>query len=240
MVPWSNISLFLPKTCIDCISSARKSYQEYSSDMFYTRGKFGKKTLWSQTMRNSEILAGRLNAKEVLTSKMMKTLHFRSQMEQSNYLKETRFLRTSTLIWDHPDRGEEQENLLGESDGCSPPFQNSSRDDGEARNDFSSISGNYIYRHHVEPLAKLYVPREESFQIPLRYIEVTRATSTTLDVMLERRQTIIEISTEPETFQNRVQDSNDSPSWKKNLHMGTHGPGERLIKKQTTSRSDYL
>ena len=31
------------------------------------------------------------------------------------------------------------------------------------------------------------MPREESFPIPLRYIDVTRATSTTLDVMLERR-----------------------------------------------------
>ena len=69
----------------------------------------------------------------------------------------------------------------------STPFQESSPDDGEARHDFWSISGNHIYRHHVEPRVKLFVPREESFPIPLRYIDVTRATSTTLDVMLERR-----------------------------------------------------
>ena len=51
-------------------------------------------------------------------------------------------LRTSTLIRDNPDRGEEQWNLLGESDGSSPtPFQDSSPDDGEARNDCWSISG---------------------------------------------------------------------------------------------------
>ena len=54
------------------------------------------------------------------------------------------------------------------------------------RNDFWAISGNYIYRHHVEPRVKLYVPREASFPIPLRYIDVTRATSTSLDVMLEK------------------------------------------------------
>ena len=59
-------------------------------------------------------------------------------------------LRTSTLIRDHPHRGEEQENLSRESDGYSPPFQDSSPDDGEARNDFWSISGNYMYRHHVD------------------------------------------------------------------------------------------
>ena len=97
-------------------------------------------------------------------------------------------LRTPVLIRDRPDRGEEQGNLPGESDGSSPTlFQDSSLDDGEAGNDFWSISGNYIHRHHVEPKIKLYVPRKESFLVPPRYIDVTRATSTTLDVMLERR-----------------------------------------------------
>ena len=38
---------------------------------------------------------------------------------------------------------------------------------GEAINDFWSMSGNFIYRHHVEPRVKLYSPREESFPIPL-------------------------------------------------------------------------
>ena len=97
-------------------------------------------------------------------------------------------LRTSTLIRDSFDRGEGQGNLLGESEGSSPtPFQDASPDDGEARNDFWSISGNNVDRHHVEPRVKLYVPREESFPLPLRCIDVTRTTSTTLDVMLERR-----------------------------------------------------
>ena len=70
------------------------------------------------------------------------------------------------------DRGEEQGNLLGESDGSSStPLQDSSYD-GEARNDFRSISGIRV---------KLYVPNEESFPIPLKYIDVTRATNTSLD-----------------------------------------------------------
>ena len=51
----------------------------------------------------------------------------------------------STLIRDSPDSGEEQGNLLGESDGSSStPFQDSSLWEGEARNDFWSISGNYF------------------------------------------------------------------------------------------------
>ena len=44
-----------------------------------------------------------------------------------------------------------QENVSGESGGSSPPVQDSLQDDGEARNDFWSISGNYIYPHHIEP-----------------------------------------------------------------------------------------
>ena len=97
-------------------------------------------------------------------------------------------LRTFTLIWDSPDRREEQDNLLVESDGSSStPRRDSSQYDGEARNDFWSISGNCIHRHHVEPRVKLYVPREESFPLPPRYIYFTRATSTTMDVMLEHR-----------------------------------------------------
>ena len=49
------------------------------------------------------------------------------------------------------------------------------------------MSGSFIYRHHVEPRVKLYSPREESFPIPLRYIDVTRTTHTNLDVKQEKR-----------------------------------------------------
>ena len=96
-------------------------------------------------------------------------------------------LRTSTLIQDRTERGEEQGNLQGESDGSSStPLRDSSWYDGEARDDFWSILGNVTYRHHVEPRVKLYVPIEESFPNPLKYIDVTRSTDTSLDVMLEK------------------------------------------------------
>ena len=49
------------------------------------------------------------------------------------------------------------------------------------------MSGSFIYRHHVEPRVKLYSPREESFPIPLKYIDVSRITHTNLDVKLEKR-----------------------------------------------------
>ena len=60
-------------------------------------------------------------------------------------------------------------------------------DDSEVRADFSSIEGNYIYHHHTEPRVQLYVPKEETFPIPLKYIDVARSTHTDLDVMQEKR-----------------------------------------------------
>ena len=100
-----------------------------------------------------------------------------------------RRLRPSTAINDHPERREEQEVFRGESDGLSSPNplqDDSTRDDAEAKNDFCSIEGNFIYRHHVEPGVTLYMPKEESFPIPLKYIDVTRTTHTSSDILLEK------------------------------------------------------
>ena len=50
-----------------------------------------------------------------------------------------------------------------------------------------SIQGDFIYRHHNEPRVQLYVPKELTFPIPLKYIDVTRSIYTDLDVMQEKR-----------------------------------------------------
>ena len=62
--------------------------------------------------------------------------------------------------------------------------EDSTRDDEEAKNDFWTITGDFINRHHVVPRVKLYVPREETFPIPMKYIDVSRTTYSSLDVML--------------------------------------------------------
>ena len=61
--------LFLEETCRDCISSARKSYQEYSSVMYYTWEESGKETFWSQTLRSCKIW---MHQKSVLGGSMQK------------------------------------------------------------------------------------------------------------------------------------------------------------------------
>ena len=68
-----------------------------------------------------------------------------------------------------------------------PCQKDSTLDDAEARNDFCAISGNFVYRHHVDARVKLYMPKEESFPIPMKYIDVTTTlTHTSLDVMMEK------------------------------------------------------
>ena len=80
-------------------------------------------------------------------------------------------LRTLTLIREHPIQGESDIDFLGKSEVSLPPPQDSFPDAGEAINDFWSMSGNFIYRHQLEPKVKLYSPREELFLIPLKYID---------------------------------------------------------------------
>ena len=72
-------------------------------------------------------------------------------------------------------KAEFQEN----SDGSQPA---ETKDNAKASNDFWSIERDLIYRHHVEPRVHPPVPKEESFPIPLKYIDVTGNTHTNLDV----------------------------------------------------------
>ena len=149
-------------------------------------------------------------------------------------------LRTTTLMREHPIRGEGQRDFLGESEGSLlPPPQDSLPDAGEAINDFWSMSGSFIYRHHAEPRVKLYSPREESFPIPLRYIDVSRTTRTNLGVVLEPASMTIGISMDQEICPILGQVSLSLLYWKKppDEYMWS---GERLTKRQATSRPDYL
>ena len=50
-----------------------------------------------------------------------------------------------------------------------------------------SIQGDFIYRRRKELRVQLYVPNEETFPIPLKYIDVTRSTYTDPDVLHEKR-----------------------------------------------------
>ena len=190
-------------------------------------------------MDASEICSKRLNAKEVIFPKE-KGEFFPIADGRIKTLGGDQDLRTSTLVRHRPIQGESNIDFLGESEGSLPPPQDSFPDAGEAINDFWSMSGNFIYRHHVEPRVKLYSPREESFAIPLKYIDVSRTSHTNLDVKQEKRI---------DDYWN-IDGSRDlSDPWtgftqftllEENLLMDICDPGETLTRKQLTSRPDHL
>ena len=102
------------------------------------------------------------------------------------------------------------------------------------------MSGNFIYCHHVEPRVKHHWPREESFPIPLKYIDVSRTTHTNLDVKQEKRI---------DDYWN-IDGSRDlSDSWtgftqfsllEEKPPNGYMWSGTRLTRKQLTSRPEHL
>ena len=97
-----------------------------------------------------------------------------------------------------------------------------------------------MYRHHVELGVKLYSPREESYPIPLKYIDVSRTTHTNLDVKQEKRiDDYLDID--------GLRDLSDP--WtgftqfnllEEKLPNGYMLSGERLTRKQLTSRPQHL
>ena len=192
-----------------------------------------------ETMDASEIYSERLNAKEVIFPKQGEFI-FPIADGRIKFAGGDQELRTSTLIRERPIRGESHVDFLGESEGSLSPPQDSYLDAGEAGNDFWSVSGNIIYRHHVESRVKLYSPREESFPIPLKYIDVSRTTHTNLDVMQEKRI---------DDYWNIDGSRNVSDSWTGFTQFtlfnekppdGFMWSGERLTKRQATSRPDHL
>ena len=202
-------------------------------------------TYWSQTLRSwrrwthRKSTQKRLNAKEVIFPQKGE-FTFPIADGRIKTPGEDQALRTSTLIRPRPNRGEGHIDFLGESEGSFPQPHDSLPDAGEAINDFWSMSGNFMYRHHVEPRVKLYSPREESFPIPLKYIDVSRTTHTNLDVKQEKRI---------DDYWN-IDGSRDlSDPWtgftqftllEEKLPEGFMWSGVRLTRKQLTSRPDHL
>ena len=139
-----------------------------------------------ETMDASEIYSKRLDAKEMTFPRQGEFI-FPIADGRIKTLGGDQDLRTSFSTRQRTVRGESNIDFLGESEGSLPPPQDSLPDAGEAMNDFWSMLGSFIYRHHDEPRVKLYSPKEESFPIPLKYIDVSRTTRTNLDVKQERR-----------------------------------------------------
>ena len=143
-------------------------------------GESGKETLWSQTVKN-----WRRAQKCKGSVKPQRSGSFVLTVADGIVKISGDQRRWISLTRDRPERGEKQEILQGKPDELDSPTKlqdESTRDDEEA----VMTSGEFIYRHHVILRVKLYVPREETFPLPVKYVDVTRTTYTSLDVMVEK------------------------------------------------------
>ena len=198
LVHWLDITLSLRKTSQESINLERKSYLDCSSDTHCTREEFGGVTYWLQTLRSwrrwthrksTRIYSKILNAKEVIIPKEKGEFIF-SNRRWTNKIRWRRWgtdnihLDTAATIsrrrskrFSKRIRRVSTSNTSRLTSGCPwstkwffGPFQETS---------YTAITLN----HRV----KLYSPREESFPIPLNYIDVSRTTHTNLEVKQEKR-----------------------------------------------------
>ena len=144
------------------------------------------------------------------------------------------------MIRPRPIQGDGNIDFLGEPEGSLPQPQDSFPAAGEVINDLLSMSGNFIYRHHVEPSVKLYSPREEAFPIPMKYMDVSRTTHTNLDVKQEKRiDDYWNTDGSRDLSDPLIGFTQFTPLEEKPLDRYMWS-GERLTRKQLTSRPDHL
>ena len=106
-----------------------------------------------EEMDASDIHAKRLNATEVILLKSGENCKCPVADGTVQPYGGDKVLRTSSLIRNQLVRRESRQDFLDESKRSPPTttYFKTHLDAGEARDDFWSISGDVIYRHHVEP-----------------------------------------------------------------------------------------
>ena len=164
-------------------------------------------------MDASDIYSKRLNAKEVIFHKEKGEFIFPIADGRIKTSGGDQELRTSTLVRHRPIQGESNIDFLGGSEGSLP----------QPINDFWSMSGNLIYRHHVERRVKLHSPREESFHyntltLPELLIRIWMSSKRNASM-------IIGMSMGLETCLILRQVSHNLLHWKKKLPTEICGPG---------------
>ena len=192
-----------------------------------------------EQMDASELHTRRLNAKQVLTP--MRGDNFKFPVADGTFEISggDQRLRTSTLIRNRPDWGEEQDILqrkIRRTLFSNPTSRWLNTWWCGSWKWFLVHYGGFIYRRHVEPRVKLYMSREESLLLPLKYIDVSRTTRTSLNVLkiigkfMEKRK----LSGAWTSFHNM-----HFIDWEATL-TDLHGLVREVTKKHTTSRPDNV
>ena len=183
LVQWLHIVRFLQETSQGSTNLVRKSLFGIFLGHSVDRERIWKGHIMiadieeMENLDTSEIHPRRLNATEVLTPQRGGTL-LDSQAADG----------TAKIVWEETTEPENplwrREQLVRSEDLREENFKASRKgsqptgatDDAEAKRDFWSIEGAFIYWHHIEPRVQLYVPKKETYPIPLKHIDVTRAT----------------------------------------------------------------
>ena len=143
-----------------------------------------------EEMGVSELHVRRLNAKEVLTSQRSGNFTFPVADGTVKIFGAEQRLRPSTLTRDRPERGEEQEILQRKSDELHSPTPLQGTLNAGWWEKLKVTSGrsqeNAFIVITLNRESNCTCPREETFPIPMKYIDVTRTTCTSLDVSLEK------------------------------------------------------
>ena len=87
------------------------------------------------------------------------------------------------------------------------------------------MSGNFAYRHHVEPRVKLYSPKEESFPVHLNALTSPEPHTQIWMLSKSAASMIIGMSMGQEICLIIGQVSLNLTCWKKNLQTDICGPG---------------
>ena len=172
---WNNV-LFLRKTSQDSISFVRRCCLECSLDMHCMRWKFGR-------VRNP---CSKTQCKGNYHAEKLRKLHI-SSLRWNSWIVWRRSWNPEINLNAGPTRKRRRAQWWSSKRKFGQVSANWRNDDRETRNDFWSIEGNYTYRHHVKRRVQLYVPKEETFPIPLRNVDVVRTTHTTLDMLQASR-----------------------------------------------------
>ena len=180
----------------------------------------------------------RIIAKEMLTRKKDDMFILPIADGTTKLLRRDYEFREPSLRQESTVRSEDLSGeLQGELEDIRPA---ESTDDAQAHADLWSMQGDFICRHHSEPRVQVYVPKEETFPIPLKCIDVTRSAHTDLDVMQEKRT---------DDYRNVDSNKHLSDSWRgftkftlfeRKTSKRKNVVRKKLTKIQSTTRPDHV
>ena len=154
LVHWLSITLKLRRTSQESINLERKSYLDCTRTGIWKGDIIGCRPWGVGNDGHIWNLLEKTQCKRGDNSQRKWNIYFPVADGRIKLSGGDQDLRTSTLIREGPIRGESHVDFLGESEGSLPPPHDSFPDAGEAMHYFWSMSGNFIYRHHVEPRVK--------------------------------------------------------------------------------------